>query len=51
MLASRPGAPGDAWVNVECENCGLLLDGDPAPDPLQAPFEEQPGGEVLIVCE
>jgi hypothetical protein len=51
MLASRPGAPDDAWVDVECENCGLLLDGDPKPTPeLLAPFEQQ-GDDVVIVCE
>ncbi|MEW6271917.1 MAG: pectin acetylesterase-family hydrolase [Thermodesulfobacteriota bacterium] len=38
-----------AWTNVECTNCGLTLPGDPAPDPLQPPFE-QVGDDVVIVC-
>ena len=59
MLASRPGAPDDGWTNVECEDCGLLLEGtmdddsddpDPRPDPLTPPFEQQ-GEDVVIVCE
>lgn len=50
MLASGPGGRDPAWENVSCENCGLLLDGDPRPDPLQAPFEAQ-GDDVVIVCE
>lgn len=39
----------DAWENVECTNCGLLLEGDPRPNPLQAPFE-QVGSDVVINC-
>jgi hypothetical protein len=50
MLQSGPGAPNPAWTNVRCEDCGLLLDGDPAPSPLQAPFETR-GEDVVIVCE
>jgi hypothetical protein len=59
MLASRPGAPDDGWTNVECEDCGLLLEGtmdddsddpDPRPDPLTPPFVQQ-GEDVVIVCE
>lgn len=59
MLASRPGAPADGWTNVECENCGLLLEGtigdasdtpDPRPNPLLPPFTQQ-GEDVVIVCE
>ncbi len=59
MLASRPGAPDDGWTNVECEDCGLLLEGtmdddsddpDPRPDPLTLPFVQQ-GEDVVIVCE
>jgi hypothetical protein len=45
MLANGPG-----WTNVECTNCGLLLPGDPRPDPLQAPFE-QAGDDVVIQCD
>jgi hypothetical protein len=52
MLASGPGGRDEDWQNVVCENCGLLLDGDPRPDPLEAPFEQPvPDGDVLIVCE
>jgi hypothetical protein len=38
-----------AWTNVECTNCGLLLPGDPAPDPLRPPFTAV-GSDVLITC-
>ncbi len=44
MLGGTP-----AWSNVECTNCGLLLPGDPAPNPLQAPFE-QSGSDVIVNC-
>ena len=50
MLASRPGEPHADWANVVCEDCGLLLEGDPRPDPLEAPFEDRNGDDV-IVCE
>jgi len=50
MLASGPDGRDAAWTNVLCEDCGLLLDGDPRPDPLEAPFEAQ-GADVRIVCE
>lgn len=51
MLASRPPLMLDpGWTNVECENCGLLLPGDPRPSPLQPPFA-QVGGDVVIQCE
>jgi hypothetical protein len=50
MLANRPGSADPGWTNVECENCGLLLPGDPRPSPLEAPFE-QIGDDVVIVCE
>jgi len=49
MLASTPEAPDPAWTNVECQNCGLLLPGDPKPSPLTLPFE-QVGDNVEIVC-
>jgi len=59
MLASRPGAPDDGWTNIECEDCGLLLEGtmddpsdtrDPRPTPdLLAPFM-QDGNDVRVVC-
>ena len=32
MLASGPDGRDPAWSNVECDNCGLLLAGDPRPD-------------------
>ena len=44
MLGGTP-----AWGNVECTNCGLLLPGDPAPNPLQEPFE-QSGSDVIVNC-
>lgn len=50
MLASGPGGRDPAWENVLCENCGLLLEGDPRPNPLEEPFEQQ-GEDVVIVCE
>jgi hypothetical protein len=50
MLASGPDGRDGNWANVLCSNCGLLLEGDPMPEPLEPPFEQQ-GDEVLIVCE
>jgi hypothetical protein len=38
-----------AWTNVECTNCGLLLSGDPRPNPLVAPFT-QVGPDVVVQC-
>ena len=38
-----------AWQNVECTNCGLLLEDDPAPDPLEPPFTEA-GADIFIDC-
>jgi hypothetical protein len=49
FLASTPEARDPRWTNVECENCGLLLPGDPRPQPLEPPFE-QSGNDVTIVC-
>ncbi len=40
---------GSRWANVECSNCGLLLDGDVRPEPLMTPFE-QVGDDVIIQC-
>lgn len=45
--AMRTNGPG--WTNVEATNEGLLLPGDPAPSPLEAPFEPQ-GPDVVINC-
>ncbi len=50
MLASGRDGRDEDWTNVVCENCGLLLDGDPRPEPLEAPFVQQ-GEDVIIVCE
>jgi hypothetical protein len=49
MLASGNGLADPAWTNVECTNCGLLLPGDPRPNPLVAPFM-QSGPDVVIDC-
>lgn len=47
MLAGSPD-----WVNVECEDCGRLLPGDPRPTPPQPPYVADPDtGEVRIECE
>ena len=45
--AMREGGPG--WSNVECEDCGLLLQGDVRPNPLRPPFAPR-GDEVVITC-
>jgi len=50
MLASGADGRNENWDNVVCEDCGLLLEGDPAPDPLAAPFELR-GEDTVIVCE
>ena len=50
MLRSGPQGRDPEWTNVECTNCGQTLQGDPLPDPLQPPFEQQ-GDRVVIVCE
>jgi hypothetical protein len=50
MLDSTPENPDPAWTDVECENCGLTLPGDPKPNPLAPPFQ-QVGEDVVIVCE
>ena len=49
MLASGADGRDENWYNVVCEDCGLLLEGDPAPDPLAAPFELR-GEDTVIVC-
>jgi len=48
--ASGPDGRDGNWANVLCSNCGLLLEGDPMPEPLEPPFEQQ-GEDVFIVCE
>ena len=50
MLASGADGRDENWDNVLCNDCGLLLEGDPAPDPLTAPFEPR-GADTVIVCE
>jgi hypothetical protein len=50
MLASGPDGRDDAWKPVLCDDCGLLLQGDPAPDPLEAPFVLR-GEDTVVVCE
>jgi hypothetical protein len=45
--ALRDGTP--AWTNVEATNQGLLLAGDPAPDPLVPPFGTS-GPDTVITC-
>jgi hypothetical protein len=47
VRAMIDGTP--AWRNVECENCGLTLPGDPKPEPLQPPFTTM-GDDVVIQC-
>jgi hypothetical protein len=44
MISDGPG-----WTNVEATNSGLLLSGDPRPDPLAPPFQ-QVGPDVVITC-
>ncbi len=51
MLASKPEQRDAEWTNVECgEDCGVLLEGDPAPSVLEPPFVAQ-DGQTVIVCE
>jgi hypothetical protein len=50
MLASGADGRDENWDNVLCENCGLLLEGDPAPNPLAPPFQQQ-AQDTVIVCE
>lgn len=49
MLDSSASGRNPAWQNVLCEDCGMLLDDDPRPVPLESPFEQQ-GDAVTIVC-
>lgn len=47
MLGGTPD-----WTDVECEDCGQLLPGDPRPSPPQPPYVLDPAtSEVSIVCE
>ena len=48
-LNSSPPMADAGWTNVECTNCGLLLAGDPRPDPLAPPFQ-QVGPDVVVTC-
>ena len=45
MIAGTPD-----WQNVLCDDCSLVLPGDPRPDPLRPPFF-QVGPEVRILCD
>ena len=49
LASTPPAANSAAWTNVECTNCGLLLPGDPQPNPLQSPFA-QVGSDVVVQC-
>ncbi len=42
MIAGSP-----EWVNVECQDCGVLLPGDPAPRPALPPFT----ADGRIICD
>jgi hypothetical protein len=48
--AMLDGSP--AWTNVQCapDACGVLLPGDPRPNPLVAPFVQQ-GSDVVVDCQ
>jgi hypothetical protein len=47
VTAMRDGTP--AWTDVECQDCGVLLPGDPKPSPLQPPFVDD-GANGRIEC-
>jgi hypothetical protein len=49
LQSAPPTVAAAGWKNVECMNCGLTLPGDPVPNPLQPPFEQQ-GSDVVVVC-
>ncbi len=49
MLASTAEEKHPAWSNFECEDCGLVLPGDPTPNPLQVPYLMD-DGELVIEC-
>lgn len=40
---------GTGWVNVEASPFNVLLPGDPAPSPLQPPFQ-QSGSDIVVNC-
>ncbi|HME73881.1 MAG TPA: pectin acetylesterase-family hydrolase [Myxococcota bacterium] len=44
VTAMRDGT--SAWTNVQCTDCGVLLPGDPRPNPAQPPFTP----EGTVVC-
>lgn len=47
MLAGTPD-----WTNVECEDCGQLLPGDPRPSPPEPPYVLDPiTNQLRIVCD
>ncbi len=47
VTAMRDGTP--AWTDVECQDCGVLLPGDPKPNPIQPPFVDD-GANGRIEC-
>ena len=50
MLSSTPPSEDSPnWTNVQCTNCGLLLPGDPQPNPLAPPFEKV-GSDIVVQC-
>lgn len=51
MIAYEPGVSSpDAWQNVECTDCGLVLPGDPTPPAIPTdPFFDD-GGQTVISC-
>jgi hypothetical protein len=44
VTAMRDGT--SAWTNVQCADCGVLLPGDPRPEPAEPPFTPQ----GTVVC-
>ena len=47
VTAMRDGTA--AWTDVECQDCGVLLPGDPKPSPVQPPFVDD-GANGRIEC-
>ena len=50
MLRSGPDGRDPDWTNVEATDPGLVLEGDPRPEPLTDPFQ-MVNGDTVIVCE
>ena len=47
VTAMRDGTP--SWTDVECQDCGVLLPGDPKPSPYQPPFVDD-GANGRVEC-